>query len=171
MTLPLPVCLELLVSKLCPRACVGFWSILSCHGPHWAALSFVFCSRSAKELTLGSTFPVFFSAQMQVTIQHIAHPSRDTEVCCSPCRKGNYAPMKLTSQSHISVPKTLCNLPSPSLGKLLCPLPPSRPPVGWLFLVTLEDHGLLPPWGICLCWDGPLTKTASFLLILPLHSI
>lgn len=148
MPLPLPMCLGLLVSKLCARVCVGLWSIPSCHDPHWAALTFVFCSCSAKELTLDSAFPVFFSAQMQVTIQHIAHPSRDTEVCCSPCQ-GELCPMKLTSQSLISAPKTLCNLPSPSLDKLLCPLPPSSPPVGWLFLVTLEDHGLLHPWGIC----------------------
>lgn len=74
-----------------------------------------------------------FSAQMHVTVQHIAHPSRDTEVCVLLVGKGIVAPMKLTSQSLISAPKTLCNPPSPSLGKLLCPLTPSTPLLGGSF--------------------------------------
>ena len=108
-------------------------------------------------------FPCMFSAQMHVTVQHITHPSRDTEVCVLLVGKGIMAPMKLTSQSLTSAPKTMCNPPSPSLGKLLCPLTPSTPLLVALF-GDFEDHRLLPPWGICLCWDGPLSKTASFLL-------
>lgn len=54
------------------------------------------------------------------------------------------APMKLTSQSLISAPETLCNLPSPSLSKLLCPLPPSTPLLGGSFWWLLRTTGSCP---------------------------
>lgn len=135
----------------------SLWIIPSCRSPYWAALCFVFCSHSARTDSW-LYFPCMFSAQMHVTVQHIAHPSRDTEVCVLLVGKGIVAPMKLTSQeSYISTQNPVC--PSPSLGRSFFALYINYPSVGWLFLVTLRTTGFLPPWGICLCWDGPLSET------------
>ena len=159
--------LRFLVSNFFPRAWVWpLWIIPSCHSPHWTALGFVFHFNSAKELVLGSTFPVFVSAQMQVTIQHPPDPSRDTEVCCPLVGKGIMVVMELTNQLLTPASKTLCNLPSPSLGELLCPVP-SNSPISWVASSwwPLRTTGSCLFGEICLYWDDPSCRAPSSLVL------
>lgn len=62
-------------------------------------------------------------------------------------RRGIMAPLDLASQLLKLASTTLCNLPSPYLGSLLCRVLSNSPFISaGPFLVTLEDGGLIPPW-------------------------
>lgn len=68
------------------------------------------------------------------------------------------APMGLASQFLSSAFTTPCSLPSLPLGKLLCHIPLNSAS-SWLDCSWwLLRNRLMPPWGVCLHWDGSFSS-------------